>query len=476
MKDPIVPLPSDISSEKLVIAGVLQHGKDAYVDISDIISESTFVLDTTKTIYRLTANILENSESISLAELIASIHRNKLENLVYKTEEQKQLVASLFDIPVNLESVREYAKVIARCELGRDAIKSHGKAVNDLRGIKGTESADHIISLSESPIFELIDIVNRGSEGNPRKLGQEAIEYLDYLENNPSDNVGLPSPYPIYNAAIGGGLRKGAVELIAARTGIGKSSFAINVGLHLANLGVSVIYLDTEMDAKQQIPRIIANLSEVPINILERGQFKQYRDRINKAKNKFSELPFYYKEIGGKPFEEIISIIRRWIMKDVGYNESGQTNDCIIIYDYFKLMDPTVLKDMSEFMAMGYQISTLADFAKQYTCSCLALVQGNRDAISKEDLSVLSQSDRLAWLCSSCSLLKPKTVEERAEDGDKGNLKLLPMKTRFGSGLSDGDYINFEFRGDICKLTELGTKFDAEKKKQNSDSGFQIGD
>jgi hypothetical protein len=49
--------------------------------------------------------------------------------------------------------------------------------------------------------------------------------------------------------------------------------------------------------------------------------------------------------------------------------------------------------------------------------------------------------------------------EEIAEDGIKnGNKKGLVLAARHGPGLSDGDYINFNMRGECAKITELKTR------------------
>lgn len=31
--------------------------------------------------------------------------------------------------------------------------------------------------------------------------------------------------------------------------------------------------------------------------------------------------------------------MRRWLVKDVGLNDDGTAKDCVIFYDYIKLMD-----------------------------------------------------------------------------------------------------------------------------------------
>ena len=57
------------------------------------------------------------------------------------------------------------------------------------------------------------------------------------------------------------------------------------------------------------------------------------------------------------------------------------------------------------------------------------------------------------------SLFKSKSTEELAEDGpNAGNRKLVPIVSRHGAGMDDGDYINMQMQGAHAKLLELQTR------------------
>ena len=160
-------------------------------------------------------------------------------------------------------------------------------------------------------------------------------------------------------------------------------------------------------------------------------------------------MKYHYKNVSGKSLEEILSIMRRWIMKEVGFNAEGRTNDCLIIYDYLKLMSSeSITQNIAEFQAMGFLITELHNFCVMYDCPVLSFVQLNRDGINIEDTSAISQSDRLVWLCTNFSIFKPKTQEEISEDGEEfGNRKLIPLVARHGPGIEDGNYINLIMQG-----------------------------
>ena len=55
-------------------------------------------------------------------------------------------------------------------------------------------------------------------------------------------------------------------------------------------------------------------------------------------------------------------------------------------------------------------------------------MQLNRDGITKESTDAVSGSDRLIWPCTSFTIFKMKSDEEKAEDNPKnGNRKMVPL-------------------------------------------------
>lgn len=458
---------SDIGSERAVLSGICQYGKDGFIDVCDIISVDTFTIDSNKALYKCLVSILKETDKVDITSIIAKAEELHLTNLICKEKSDIEYLRSLFSFPLHKDNIRTHAAKIAKLEFTRKAQDKHVQAYKALQEVKGSETLESIISISEKPVFDLIDDIARNKSNNPQKFGSGSLELLQNLENNQCDNIGIPTPYSRYNVIIGGGLRRGGVDLIGARPKSGKSTHAINIGLHTAGtLKIPTLYLDTEMDLEPQQHRILACLSKVHISNIETGKFAKTSDK-NKLYNSqklLEDIPFFHISVAGKPFEEILSIIRRWIIKEVGF-EGGRTNNCLIIYDYFKLMNAADLNNMQEFQALGFQISHLSDFSKEYDFPCLAYVQLNRSGIDKDTSDIISQSDRLLWLCQSASYIRRKTKEEIVQDGkENGNVKLQTLECRYGSGLEDGDYINLDLEYGYFKMKELNTKSDLIKK------------
>lgn len=244
---------------------------------------------------------------------------------------------------------------------------------------------------------------------------------------------------------------------------------ADNIAMHVAGIQkIPVLNLDTEMSKEDHWNRMLANISGVPIKEIETGKFAsdaKKKEAVLKAGAYLKQMPYEYISIAGMAFEEIVSIMRRWIMKSVGLEESGQAKPCLIIYDYLKLMDSGAMgKNMQEFQVLGFQMTGLHNFMVRYGAACLSFIQLNRDGITKEDTDAASGSDRIIWLCSNFTIYKPKTDEEIAEEAgltkERYNRKLVPIIARHGAGMDSGDYINMKMTGNIGKIEEGKTRND----------------
>lgn len=452
----------DKGSERAVLAGICRHSVEGYFEVCDILSSNVFTDSKNQMIYEcLEYMFIRDIKKVDIAGLFSAANSLKYEDEISNSKEDKEFVRSLFNFPIGLENLRSFAVKIVNLKIARDAQSKLQKSYQDLNSITGDEDTDKIISIAESPYLELMkELVHTDEDGD---IGEDIDEYINNKIENPVKNVGIPGPFPLLNSVIGDGFRTG-VHLIAARFKVGKSSFAKEIGLHIAkNLNIPVLYIDTEMQADEQKDRILASLSDIPIRKIEKGDLnKQEIDKIRYVSNEIKGLKFQHKRVSGKSFQEILSIMKRWINHKVGYGENGKANPHYIIYDYFKLMDTAELKNIQEYQAMGFQIASLHDFCAENNSPVLSFVQTNRDGISKDTTDVISQSDRLGWNCISLSILKRKTPEEKGQERNLcGTHKVIPLEGRFMQKLDDGDWINYYFDEAKSKIKELGRRYES---------------
>lgn len=468
----------DPAAERAVLAGICTYGENAYLDIADILQETSFTVDSNIIIFKCLKQLCENHQNtIDIASIYSVSQELGISHILSKKEETQHLKA-IMDFPVSLDNVRKFAAKIRKLEIARLLRKQLELAQDKILEVTGSEPISSIIGLAEDSIFNFTSLLN-DTDNNPEIIGSTVDEYIKHLEEHKIDQVGIPTGFPIYDQAIGGGLRKGTINVIGARPKTGKTLMSDNMGLNVAKLGIPVLNMDTEMNKEDHINRILAMMSEIEINTIETGKFADSPDKKNKlikAASELKEVKLYHKSIAGKPFEDQLAIMRRWLVKDVGLNDDGTAKDCVIFYDYLKLMDSAgISQDLKEYQVLGFMMTSLHNFAVRYKVPIVAFIQLNRDGITKETTDSASGSDRIIWLCSNFSIFKRKSDEEIAEDGpDGGNRKLIPLVSRHGGGLDDNDYINCHMKGWCAKITEGKTHLELKHNTKSNDEGFIV--
>lgn len=471
---------SDPAAERAILSGIISYGESVYLDISDIVSENSFTIATNSIIFKCIRHIYETSEikSIDIPSIYSASKQIGCDAILSRKAESEHL-ESVIDFPVDKDNLRKFASTLKKLEIARSLkrkLELAGKKIGDL---DGSESIGKIVAIAEDTVFDFGSNIT-DTENQPIHIGEEVEEYLDYLMTNPVDNVGISTGFPIYDQAIGGGLRKSTVNVIAARPKTGKTLLSDNMGFHIASkLQIPVLNLDTEMTHEDHIHRILAMISSIEINKIETGKFsdsEMQKQKVLNAAKLLKESKLYYKSISGKPFDEQLSIIKRWLVKDVGLNSDGTAKDCVIFYDYLKLMDSQgISQDMKEYQVLGFMMTSLHNLANKYKIPIVSFIQLNRDGITKESTDTASGSDRIIWLCSNFTIFKRKSDEEIAEDGpNSGNRKLIPVISRHGGGLDDNDYINCHMEGWCAKIVEGQTKLEIKNNSSPSNDGFII--
>jgi len=470
----------DPAAETAVLAGVFQHGADAYYDVADMITADCFGYEVNQAFYQCFRSIFEKEKNpeIDQPTIFVAAEQLGLTKIIEKPA-AKQTLRAICNMPVKLQNVRKMAAELRKLKIRKQLLALNDDVREQLINAPRGSALEHLLGIVENPIFDFVGTLTADQQG-PHQIAIGLDDYLTNLEENPREIIGISSGYKYYDKAIGGGFRRKTVNLIGARPKVGKTQLCDNIGLHVSRqLQIPVLNLDTEMSEQDHWNRLLANLTGIELDDIETGGYTKLaanKAKIRSASTLLKSIPYDYASIAGQPFEETLSSIRRWISKRVGTDDNGKTKDCLILFDYLKLMSSeTISNALQEFQVLGFMMTALHNFVVRYDVPCLAMLQLNRDGITKESTDSASGSDRIIWLCSNFSIFKPKSDDEQADDGEAGgNRKLIPIACRHGRGLADGDYINMLFEGNFARVKELGLR--SQMRKHDPKTGFEIED
>lgn len=268
-------------------------------------------------------------------------------------------------------NVCRYADIVLEKAIRRAIVDAANRA-QDIASEPGTaaEVLDRVQTL-----FGTIQMTRAG--GGPRSLGEllpSRIEHWQALEAGDA-TPGISTGLDRLDEALGGGIKRSKVIVLAARPSVGKSSFAQQVGLQVASQGHSVLMLSQEMPAADLVDRAVANLARVPLDRLVNGHFRDDDwARIADGADTASRLPFYIDDQAGLTLNEVRAKARRM------QQQHGLT---LLIVDYLQLCASTAAGDTRH-----HQIEVISrglkTLSRELECCVMLLSQLNRSAAEGE--------------------------------------------------------------------------------------------
>ncbi|MDI1260243.1 DnaB-like helicase C-terminal domain-containing protein [Aquabacterium sp.] len=163
--------------------------------------------------------------------------------------------------------VRQYAAIVVDMAQRR-ALLAAGDQVQAL----AREAGEPAVLLDRAQSL-LMALQRRDARSAPVNLLESITARTERWEAMGNGTVapGMRTRLPRLDRALGGGLQRGRVVVIAARPSIGKTSLGVQIGLNVAGDHHRVLVLSQEMPRGDLTDRITANLGRIPLETLATG-------------------------------------------------------------------------------------------------------------------------------------------------------------------------------------------------------------
>ena len=296
---------------------------------------------------------------------------------------------------------------------------------------------------------DLNDFVNNGISKIAEKFifGGDTVQFADKIDSvwqeicedrNDDGTFGVPNLIPSLDEFYTFG--NGELVLVAGETGKGKSSFFLAQSMFVLSKGIPCVIIDSELTDKVYLPRVLANLSGVPVKIIKNGRYTHMQEeKINNAIEYIKKSPGFVHEycpIFSKL--QVDQICRKWYNK----NQLG-----FLVYDYIKPSEKYGAADISQ--SMGLLADYLKSIAGNLSIPVLAGLQLNKIT------GQLADSMKTERYCDALLFWKEKNVEQMKHDTSEcGNFMMQVIKNRNGSIHDEDDYVDIKFIGDVMQISE----------------------
>jgi replicative DNA helicase len=181
--------------------------------------------------------------------------------------QHSQLIASLNEYAFGSYAVEEYAGIVTDAALRR-RLKSAGMGLANLED-----------SLTASEVVERARQLVDDAVGQSASKVRFIRDILPSLEKKlEAKEMFIPSPWHGLNVAIGG-FRPGAVYVVAARPGVGKTVIAAQIATQLSKHGL-VSFSSLEMTETELVSRIVAERLDISVGHLNDAKLSAVEKQV----------------------------------------------------------------------------------------------------------------------------------------------------------------------------------------------------
>jgi len=432
-----------IQLEQHIISGILKN-PSSFFKLSQFLKSEDFSNPSglNATIFNIISNSISNSQPVDPV-LISQ----KIENLKISFENGLNVfdyLSSLNLRPVTEEACLSAAKQVKKFAIRRSIIKNAEQLKNEIHELDDDVSFDDIVSISDKIYNNNIDIYFNESN-KPQNIFEDMEKNIELRGENPVKEIGVMTHLPRVNEMFGSILRPGNITVVASRYGVGKSTLALDICCKAGiKEKIPVLHFDNgEMSYEEIQNRMCASLTGIPLYYIESGKWRHNEKSTQKVRDLWSKIKdwkFYYYNVGGINYDEMINTARRWY-----YSEVKRGNKMIWSFDYIKLISlgGQIDKFWAEIGIMLDKMKTFISkeilFENEPQISLFTSVQANRAGISnnrnssdvEDSESVVGLSDMIGQIASHLFILRKKTTDEIITEGEKfGTHKFIHLKSR----------------------------------------------
>lgn len=429
--------------EQRLLAGLIKY-PECYGEIANFIGEIDFSSDQnkiTKTIFSVLKGLCDKGDGV---DEVVLIERVKALGISFPQDiEIGDFVRNLALQKIAKKQVTGVARELKKFTIRRELYKAAKETAQAVKVINPSASYHEILNTADQTFNKNIDVLACGETGFSN-IYAEMEDFIEERGNNPQEEIGLMGPFGIVNDLYGSLLKAGNITVVVARSGVGKTSLAMNYTMKVsAKYDVPVLHFDNgEMSKQELMIRQCSALSGVSHHLLETGMWrkagKSIVERVRAVWPKTKNMKCYYYGVGGYESEEMVKLLKRFY-----YSKVGRGKELILSFDYIK---PNDEKGKTEWQSVGSMVNRFKQVIKDEIVfedapmvSMFTSIQSNRSGIvtnkSSQDIvddeSIVSISDRVTQYCSHLFILRKKALDEIAnERGLFGTHVMIPLKTR----------------------------------------------
>lgn len=374
-------LPQSDSAEMAVLGSILIEPGLLY-EVMQVLKAEDFYKDSHKRIFKAMVTLQDEDKEIDLVTVANALRIDGVLDIVggmtYLTE--------LYDAVPTAANALSYARIVRDKSVKRQLVFLADKISTDAQADE--EPSGAVLDKAESLIYQL----NQDTQPTALKqVGEFVAEAYDLIGK---EDQGIPT-FIALDQLIGG-LKKGAMIIVAARPGMGKTTICLNIAERAATIHEkTVAFFTLEMTPVQVASRMLFAKAKVNQEHTKNGKELTDTDfaKLAEAMEDISRSNLYIDDTSMITVAEIRGKLKK-LKREKGLD--------LVVVDYIGLMQPSASQLRESRQQQISEISRqLKSIAKELEVPVIVISQLNRASVKSEgkvkepDLSHLRESGAL---------------------------------------------------------------------------------
>ncbi len=422
-----VQQPYSMTAEQSVLGAALLDQSAVDLIMQALRAEMFFVRQN-RAVFSEIQTLVETSQPV---DVVLLAERLSYDALFESSSAAKSYLAELADTVPSLSNLPSYVHLVhdkyVKRQLMDEARKILEQAADDVDSQMMLESAEQ----------RLYDIQEGRDTSEVQQLKFAIIDIMSHLQNlsgpNRKDYLGIPTGYSYLDKKLTG-MGRSDLIILAARPGMGKTSFALNIASNVAEQNLPVVIFSLEMTKEQLAGRILSSKALVDSKIFRSGVEKDSDwEDLTRMTELMGNLPLFLDDTSMITIPEMKSKIRQ-INRTA--RAAGRKKVGLVVIDYLQLMS-SGRRTENRVQELSEITRNLKIMAKDLDVPVMALSQLSRStekgrADHRPMLSDLRDSGSIEQDADVVMFLYRDAYYDDGPDTDLGTAQVIIAKNRHG--------------------------------------------
>lgn len=364
-------MPHNLDAEKSVLGSMFLSNTAVQKAMESLMKEN-FYFEANGIIFDAMSNLADKNTPIDITTVAAELDEMKKLKQVGDIE----YLTTLVNTVPTASNVDEYIRIVEECSIKRRLIEEATNIVNNVYS-----STDDLSELLEDAERKVTNVVKskKGTEfRNMKDVLAKTQSDLEQLSKNKGEVTGISTGFLDIDK-LTAGFHENELIIVAARPGMGKTAFALNLATNIATRSKKPVALfNMEMGAEQLAMRMLSSLGQIDLYKLRNGKL-EHNDwkRVNEAMSRLIDTKLFIDDTPGMTIGEIRAKCRRL--------DSEQGGLGVIIIDYLQLINGSARYAGNRQQEVSEISRSLKTLAMELNVPVIALAQLSRSVEGRDD-------------------------------------------------------------------------------------------